>query len=62
MTGPSPVRPTGLLAVLAVLAACGADGPPSAPAAASDAAPQPGITLTGEAQLGVVVVNPGFLE
>ncbi|MEY4984881.1 MAG: hypothetical protein RIR62_3147 [Pseudomonadota bacterium] len=33
---------------LALLAACGADGPPTAPQ------PEPGITVTGEARIGVV--------
>ncbi len=38
-----------LLACLA-LAACGADGPPEKPA-------NPGITISGEAQVGVVVMK-----
>lgn len=36
------------LAAVLSLAACGADGPPETPT-------KPGITLSGEAQIGVVV-------
>ncbi|MDF3607663.1 hypothetical protein PE067_16870 [Paracoccus sp. DMF-8] len=41
------------LAVIAVLAlaACGVDGPPVAPGAA---APEPGVSISGEARIGVV--------
>lgn len=47
-----------LLSALVTLAACGTDGPPRAP----EPAPQTGITMSGEARMGVVVVNPAFLE
>ncbi|MDP4033226.1 MAG: hypothetical protein Q8P60_10315 [Pseudorhodobacter sp.] len=40
-----------LLLVLPLLAACGIDGAPTPPAAT----PQPGMSLTGQAQIGVVV-------
>jgi hypothetical protein len=43
---------TALLALL-TLAACGADGAPSAA--------EPGLTVSGEAQMGVVV-NPAMVE
>jgi hypothetical protein len=45
---------TRVMAVLTVLAlvGCGADGAPSA---------EPGLTVSGEAQLGVVV-NPAMVE
>lgn len=36
---------------LTLLAACGADGPPQPPAQADT---RPGITLSGEARIGVV--------
>lgn len=39
------------LAIVAVLASCGADGMPEPPK--SDPAPQPGITLSGSAEIGV---------
>ena len=39
------------LVVLPLLAACGADGPPVAP---TKAATQPGITLSGQAKIGIV--------
>lgn len=44
-----------LIAVLA-LVACGVDGPPVSPRAGSDKAdtPKPGLTISGEAQVGVV--------
>jgi predicted small lipoprotein YifL len=62
MTGPALFRSTGLVAALSLLAACGTDGPPRAPDPATEAAAQPGISVSGEVQMGVVVVNPSFLE
>ena len=59
----SPLRP---LAVLILLAACGADGPPVAPAATDvpqapeenlslgSNAPETGVTVGGDARVGVV--------
>ena len=41
------MRVLGLMAVLATLAACGADGAPERP--------QPGVSMTGEARVGVVL-------
>lgn len=41
------MRVLGLMAVLTALAACGADGAPERP--------QPGVTMTGEARVGVVM-------
>lgn len=35
------------------LAGCGVDGPPVRPAAAPNAAPPPGITVSGEARIGM---------
>jgi hypothetical protein len=45
--------PLRLIAFMSVglLAACGADGPPRAPAASP--APAPGLTISGEASIGV---------
>jgi hypothetical protein len=40
-----------LLALTAVLAGCGADAPPQPPAA------EPGITLSGQARIGIVGGN-----
>jgi hypothetical protein len=45
------MKPVMALTALAFLAACGADGAPQAPAAS---APPPGLTLSGEAYIGVV--------
>lgn len=42
---------TALVLGLAVLAGCGADGPPEPPTKAATA---PGLTLTGEARIGLV--------
>jgi hypothetical protein len=42
------MRPLAFLALLA-LAACGADGVPRKPA------PKPGVTISGEAAVGVVI-------
>lgn len=39
---------------LVFLAACGADGPPEPPAAK----PASGITVSGDARMGIVVTNP----
>ena len=38
------------LIALAALAACGVDGPPERPV---DEKPQPGVTVSGEAQIGM---------
>lgn len=43
-----------LILAAALLAACGADGPPLRPDAAAASAPGPGVSVTGEASLGVV--------
>jgi hypothetical protein len=48
-----PMKRALFLALL-TLTACGADGTPTAPV-------QPGVTVTGEAQMGVVV-NPNYVE
>jgi hypothetical protein len=58
MNGTARLRPTCLMAALALLSACGTDGPPRAP----EPAPAQGITMSGEVQMGVVVVNPRFVE
>ena len=43
------------LVCLAVLAACGADGEPQAPTLAPTVAPtQPGVTISGDAQIGIL--------
>jgi predicted small lipoprotein YifL len=42
------------IALLLILAGCGADGPPIA----METATEPGITVSGDAQIGVVVQNP----
>ena len=47
-----PLRWTALVALLAVTAACGVDGPPTRPEPA--AAPEPGLSVSGEARIGVV--------
>ncbi len=47
-----------MLLGLLTLAACGAAGAPSAP---EPMAAKPGLTVTGEAQVGVVV-NPAMVE
>ena len=39
-----------MIAALAALAACGVDGPPTRP----EPAPEPGLTVSGEARIGVV--------
>jgi predicted small lipoprotein YifL len=39
---------------LVLLAACGADGPPKPP---ESAAPTSGVTISGDARVGVVVTN-----
>ncbi len=44
------------LALVLALAACGADGAPVAPAAKP--AMKPGISVSGDAQIGVLVQNP----
>lgn len=43
------MKPFAILSILLFLVACGADGAPEAPAA------KPGISMTGDAQIGVVV-------
>jgi uncharacterized lipoprotein YmbA len=47
------MKPVMMILALLTLAACGADGAPSAA--------EPGLTVSGEAQLGVVV-NPDLVE
>jgi uncharacterized protein YggE len=44
------LRLTALAALLALTAACGVDGPPTRP----EPAPEPGLSVSGEAQIGVV--------
>ncbi|RCW82104.1 hypothetical protein [Paracoccus lutimaris] len=44
------LRLTALAALLALSAACGVDGPPTRP----EPAPEPGLTVSGEARVGVV--------
>ena len=41
---------TLLLMAVAALAACGVDGPPERPV---EPKPQPGVTVSGEAQIGM---------
>ncbi|MFN3644710.1 MAG: hypothetical protein ACK4TB_17505 [Gemmobacter sp.] len=50
---PRPRRRAALIAAALLLAACGADGPPEPPARA----PQ-GVTLSGDARLGVTAEFP----
>ena len=45
-----PLRLTALAGLLALSAACGVDGPPTRP----EPAPEPGLTVSGEARIGVV--------
>jgi hypothetical protein len=45
--------PTALLFCL-VLVACGADGYPLPPASSQPTTPRPGLTLSGDARIGVV--------
>lgn len=45
------IRVASLMLALATLAACGADGPPTRP----EPAPEPGLTVTGSAYVGVKV-------
>jgi hypothetical protein len=55
-TGTSPevcMKRVLALTAIAFLAACGADGAPQAPAA-SASPPPPGLTLSGDAYIGVV--------
>ena len=47
-----------IMLALLMLAACGADG---APSVATPAAPASGVSVTGDARMGVVV-NPAFVE
>jgi hypothetical protein len=47
------MKPVIALTALAFLAACGADGAPQAPAA-SASVPPPGLTLSGDAYIGIV--------
>ena len=44
------LRLTALAGLLALSAACGVDGPPTRP----EPAPEPGLTVSGEARIGVV--------
>ena len=46
------IRTMMALGVLAALAACGIDGPPQAPA--TTVTVKPGVTVTGDARMGVV--------
>lgn len=45
------IRVASLLMALAMLAACGADGAPTRP----EPAPEPGLTVTGSAYVGIKV-------
>jgi len=47
------MRVLSTLLILMTLAACGADGAPTAPSAA----PTTGVTISGDARLGVTVTN-----
>lgn len=47
------MKPLAALLTLALLAGCGAEGEPNAPTRAK-AAPASGITISGEARVGVV--------
>ena len=47
------MKPLSALALLSLLAACGADGEPVPPTRGS-AAPANGITISGDARIGVV--------
>lgn len=49
-----PLRLTALAALLALTAACGVDGPPTRPEPA--ATPEPGLSVSGEARVGVVSI------
>ena len=44
------LRWTALAALLALSAGCGVDGPPTRP----EPAPEPGLSVSGEARIGVV--------
>jgi predicted small lipoprotein YifL len=48
------MRPLAALAILITLSACGADGEPTPPAQSTA---QPGLTISGEAKLGVSVTR-----
>ena len=50
---------TRLLALccLALLPACGVDGPPIPPSQVPATVPEPGIAISGQAQIGVVGVS-----
>lgn len=50
------MKPLLTLGFVALLAGCGADGAPIAPA--SQAATESGVTISGCAQMGVVVGKP----
>ncbi|NRB00528.1 MAG: hypothetical protein HRU32_12030 [Rhodobacteraceae bacterium] len=43
-----------LVVLCAGLAACGLDGPPAQPEGTLSSSPQPGITVSGDARIGVV--------
>lgn len=45
------------LASLALLAACGADGPPVPPSQAAAEAQANGVSISGQAQIGIVGGN-----
>ncbi|MCZ8334497.1 MAG: hypothetical protein O9328_09565 [Rhodobacteraceae bacterium] len=45
------------LASLALLAACGADGPPVPPSQAAAQAQASGVSISGQAQIGIVGGN-----
>jgi hypothetical protein len=44
----------GAVSALALVAGCGAAGPPVPPGSAGDVPPRSGVSITGQASLGVV--------
>lgn len=47
------MRRAVLAAALALLAGCGVDGPPVPPSGHAAVAVEPGVTVTGEARIGM---------